>query len=84
MKNKLLVIVSVPVLGQEFEMYIPTVKKVGIIKNTIIKVIEEESGGAFKNDGYKSLYDKASGERIHDEVFVKNSVIRNGSKLILY
>ena len=84
MKNKLLIIVSVPLLGEEYEMYIPVVKKVGLIKKMIIKIIEESSGGAFKDDGYKSLYDKATGERIHDEVFVKNSVIRNGSKLILY
>ena len=37
MKNKLLVIVYVPLIEKELDVYIPIVKKVGTVKNLIIK-----------------------------------------------
>ncbi len=84
MKNKLLVIVYVPLIEKQIDMYIPVVKKVGTIKNLIIKIIEEESEGTFIDDGSKNLYDKQTGEKIDNNQFVKESIIKNGSKLILY
>lgn len=84
MKNKLLVIVHVPLIEREFDIYIPTVKKVGVIKNLIIKIVEDASDGIFVNDGCKSLYDKLTGEKIDDNQFVRNSEIKNGTKLVLY
>lgn len=84
MQNKILVIVYVPMIEKEFDIYIPAVKKVGTVKNLIIKIIEENSDGTFINDNCKNLYDKLSGEKINDQLFVKESIIKNGSKLILY
>ena len=84
MKNKLLVIVYVPLIEKELDVYIPIVKKVGTVKNLIIKVVEESSEGTFVNDGCKNLYDKLTGNKIDDNQFVKESIIKNGSKLILY
>ena len=84
MKNKILVLVYVPIIEKEFNIYIPLAKKVGTIKNLIIKIVEENSDGVFKNDNCKYLYDKISGEQIDDNLFVKNSIIENGTKLILY
>ncbi len=83
MKNKVLVIVSVPMIEKEFDLYIPVVKKVGTIKNLIIKIVEEASEGTFTDDGCKSLYDKVTGERLDEQQFVKSS-IKNGTRLILY
>lgn len=84
MKNKIYVIVSVPMIEQDFDMYLPVVKKIGSIKSLIIKIIEEQSDFNFVDDGCKSLYDKATGERIPDNEFLKYSKIKNGSRLILY
>ena len=84
MQNKILVIVYVPMIEREFDVYIPIVKKVGTVKNLIIKIVEENSDGIFVNDNCKNLYDKLSGEKIDDQLFVKESIIKNGSKLILY
>ncbi len=84
MKNKLLVVLYVPLIERSFDMYIPTVKKVGTVKNLMIKIVEEKSEGTFVDDGCKSLYDKMTGEKIDDQQFVKYSVIKNGSKLVLY
>ncbi len=84
MKNKVYIMVYVPIIEKEFDIYIPIVKKVGTVKNLIIKIVEEASEGTFINDNCKYLYDKFTGEKINDEEFVKNSIIKNGSKLILY
>lgn len=84
MTNKILVIVYVPLIEREYNIYIPIVKKVGTIKNLIIKIIEENSEGTFENDGCKYLYYKTTGEKIDDKQFVKFTNIKNGTKLILY
>ncbi len=84
MNGKILVAVYVPLIEEEYDIYIPTVKKIGTIKNLIIKIVEENSNGTFKDDGCKSLYDKLTGERLDDQQFVRNSNIKNGTKLILY
>ncbi len=84
MKNKIYVIVTVPLLERDFDMYIPSVKKVGTIKNLILKIIEEESDGAYTNDGCKNLYYKVTGEKIDENTFIRYTKIKNGTKLILY
>jgi len=84
MKNKVYVVISVPMIEQEFDMYVPVVKKIGSIKSLIIKIVEEESDYNFTDDGCKHLYDKLTGDMLDDNEFVKYSKIRNGTKLILY
>lgn len=84
MKNKILVIVYVPLIEKEFDIYIPITKRVGTVKNLIIKIIQENTDGAFTNNGCKALYDKVTGEKIGEQQFVKYSNIKNGSKLIIY
>lgn len=71
-------------IESEFDMYIPSGKRVGTVKNLMIKIIEEKSDNAFVDDGCKSLYEKQTGERIDEVQFVRDSKIKNGTKLILY
>jgi len=84
MKNKILVMVYVPMIEREFDIYIPIVKKIGTIKKLIIKIIAEKSDGIFNDDNTKNLYDKITGDIIDDNLFVKESNLENGSKIILY
>ena len=83
MKDKILVFVTIPAIELEINVYIPTAKKIGSIKNLIIEIVEEVSNGIFKNDNCKKLYDKKTGEVLNDREFVRYSNIKNGSKLIL-
>lgn len=83
MNDKFFIVVSVPLIEKEFDLYIPITKKVGTIKNLIIQLVAEQSDQVLL-DSFKSLYDKNSGERIEEEEYVKESKIKNGSKLILY
>ena len=84
MKDKILVTIIVPIIDEEYDMYIPIRKKVGTVKNLIIKMVEELSNHAFVDDGCKRLYDRVSGNVIDEAQFVRYSSIKNGSKLILY
>ncbi len=84
MKNKLYVIIDVPMIEREFYVYIPITKKVGTVKNLIVKMVQEQSENSFVDDGCKSLYDKNTGEKINEEEFVRDSNIKNGTRLILY
>ena len=60
MKNKVYVVVSVPMIDQEFDMYLPIVKKVGAIKKLIIRIVEEEMRRIQNTDEYIS--DKADND----------------------
>ena len=84
MNNKILVIVYVPLIEKEFDILIPTVKKVGTVKNLIIKIVEENTDGVFSDNNSRYLYDKVSGNLIDDNLFVRDSNLKNGTKVILY
>jgi hypothetical protein len=71
-------------IEKEFDMYIPVVRRVGAIKNLIVKIVEESSDGAFKDDGCKHLYYKSNGVVLDENQYVKQSDIKNGTRLVLY
>lgn len=81
--NKILVLVFFPLLEQEYDIYIPINKKIGTIKKSIIESIFELSDGNIKEPEKLKLYDKDTTNVYDNNVIVKNSGIRNGSKLIL-
>ena len=84
MKDKILVLVYVPLLEQEYDIYIPIVKKIGTVKNYIIDIISEMNDGNFDSNHSQYLYDKLTGDILDENLFVKQSNIKNGTKLILY
>ena len=77
MNNKILVTISIPLLDESYDIFIPVNKKVGTIKNTIIESIKN-----LQNKNYL-LMNKDDCKIIDENVYVKNSGIQNGSKLIL-
>jgi len=81
--NKILVLVYIPLLEKEYDIYIPINKKIGTIKKTIINTIIESSDGNINNFDNLKLYDKDSTILYDNDTIVKETTIRNGSKLIL-
>ena len=77
MNNKILVTIFIPLLDESYDIFIPVNKKVGTIKNTIIESIKN-----LQNKNYL-LMNKEDCKIIDENVYVKNSGIQNGSKLIL-
>ena len=77
MNNKILVTIFIPLLDESYDIFIPVNKKVGTIKNTIIESIKN-----LQSKNYL-LMNKEDCKIIDENVYVKNSGIQNGSKLIL-
>ena len=83
MNNKILVLVYVPLLEASFEFYIPINKKIGTIKNTLISFVQKEYGFSIKDTGSVSIIDKETGNVLNEDIFVFDSTIRNGTKILL-
>lgn len=77
MNNKILVTVFVPLLDENYDLFIPVNKKVGTVKKGIIDSIKNLA------DKNYLLMLKSNCEVIDDNIYVKNSEIKNGCKLIL-
>ena len=83
MNNKILITVNVPLLSKSYDLFIPINKKVGTIRKYCIDVINELSDNSLVNIDKLNLYDK-DGCIVYDlNVYVKGSVIVNGTEFIL-
>lgn len=83
MKNKILIELIVPTLEETYDVYIPINKRVGNIATLLTKVVNELSGGYYSSSQYTALYNGETGERYKTNQLIRNSDIRNGSKVIL-
>ncbi len=80
--NKLLISVEVPSIEQSFDLFIPINKKMGTIKQYIIKSIQELSGGILNDKNYL-FFDIDTGVKYGNNVYVKDSGIKNGARIIM-
>lgn len=82
--NKFLVTVRVPNIEAEYEIYIPNNKKMGTVKNYILKVIAELSQNIFvKSLDQVRFIDRATGAIYKNDMYVKDSGIKNGSIIVI-
>lgn len=77
MNNKILVTIYIPLLDENYDIFIPVNKKVGVIKKQVVNSIKN-----LVNKDYL-LMNKDDCKVIEENIYVKNSGIQNGSKLIL-
>ena len=82
MTNKLLISVEVPSIEQKFDLFIPINKKMGTIKEYIIKSIYELSGGLLIEKNYL-FFDIDTGVKYGNNIYVKDSGIKNGARIII-
>lgn len=82
MNNKILIVAYVPVLNQEYDCFIPIGKTVGTVKKIILDTIGNLNEIGFNNE--VRFYDKDSGVLYdNDDEYIKNTKLKNGTKLIL-
>ena len=77
MNNKILVVVYSPLVDEEFDMFIPINKKVGTIKNIIMKTLSVDP---LENH---ILINQEDNKIVEENVYVQNSGIKNGARLML-
>lgn len=84
MNNKYLISVFVPVVELEFELYIPINKKIGTIKSHILKQISDTTNNVYdKSINDVRMLDRLTGEELDNNAFVKDTIVKNGSKIII-
>lgn len=64
--NKVSVSVFVPLIEQEYDLFIPINKTIGVVKQLVEKAIVELSDGNFKSNGDTKLYNKLTNQ-VFDE-----------------
>ncbi|MBQ9071719.1 MAG: methyltransferase [Bacilli bacterium] len=81
MTNKILVTVLVPMIEEEYDVYIPISKKIKVTTKLLVKTISELSEGHFPLKENSVLI---SNNLILDNNFtVKECGIKNGDKIVL-
>lgn len=83
MENKILIKLVIPEIGKEYDMFIPINRKVGNIIILFNKLFSDEINNVIPLNNFTELYDGDSGERLEIDTILKNTTIRNNSKLIL-
>ena len=83
MNNKFLVELVVPALELNYDVFIPVNLKIGNVIELCSKVIADFSGGYFNISDMNVLYNGKTGELYGSNILVRNTDIRNGTRLIL-
>lgn len=81
MKNKVLVELVVPSLDEIYDIYIPINKRVGHIIEFIDKSLVDITNGIYVM-GNKFLYN-SNGEKYDFNMLIRDTDIRNGSRIVL-
>ncbi len=83
MENKVLVKLLVPEIDEVYDLFLPINKKIGNVINLLVKAIGELSNNAFQGDNFTELINASTGEIYKIDVLLKNTNIRNNTKLVL-
>ena len=81
--NKLLVTIQIPTIEQSFDLFIPINKKVGTVKKYIVKAIDDITSGLMVEKESYALFDVDTGKKYPNNIYVKDSGIKNGARLML-
>lgn len=83
MNNKILIQLFVPLLEEEYDIFIPINKRVGTIKQLLEKVISEKSDNNYVLREDANLYSKETGNIYDVQTLIKDTDLKNGSGIVL-
>ena len=81
--NKVLVKLFVPIIGKEYDIWMPINKKIYKITNLLIKSVNELCGGYYTPSKTTMLYEKSTGKQYDMNLNAKENNIKNGAEIIL-
>ena len=82
--NKFLITVIIPTADLEFDIYIPNARKVGTVKKYILEAISELTDKGYnKTIDEVRIIDRKNSIEYDNNVYVKDTDIKNGTKLII-
>lgn len=82
--NKYLITVIVPSIDYTFDIEVPNNRKIGTIKKILLSELIELSNGSYKFDfNNMRIVDRDSGTEYSNDMYIKDSKIINGSKIVM-
>ena len=81
--NKVLVELVIPEINQHYDVYLPINKKIGTIKKLIEEELVELTEGSYNMDEVSNLYSKDTGVVYDINKAVRETDLKNGSRIIL-
>lgn len=81
--NKILVKLYVPMVGEQYDIWIPVNKKINTIITLLVKSVNELTKGYYLPKEMPYLYDKTTAKVFDINKRVIESEIRNGTELIM-
>lgn len=82
-KNKVLIQLEVPLIEKKYDLFIPINKKVGTIKKLIEEALVELSDDSYVISEDTNLYSKEDGAIYDVNKTVRDTDLKNGSRVIL-
>lgn len=82
-KNKILICLYIPLIEKTYDLYIPINKKVGTIKNLIEEGLLEITENDYVISPETNFYSKDTGQVYDVNQTVKDTDLKNGSRIIL-
>ncbi len=79
--NKILIELYLPLQEKEYDIFIPINKRIGTIKQLIEKSLSENENYEIKENS--NLYSKDTGEMYDVQKLVKDTDIKNASRIVL-
>lgn len=82
-KNKLLIELEVPIIEKKFDLFIPINKKIGTVKRLIEEALNELTENAYVIKEDTNFYSKETGTIYNVNQNVRDTDLKNGSRIIL-
>lgn len=82
-KNKILIELFIPLIEKDYDIYIPVNKKIGTIKSLIEKGLVELTDNAYIIKDDTNFYSKETGQIYNVNQTVRETDLKNGSRIIL-
>ena len=79
--NKILIQLYLPLSEDEYDIFIPINKRIGTVKQLIEKKLSEISNYQIREDS--NLYSKDTGNIYETQLLVKDTDLKNASKVVL-
>ncbi len=82
-KNKILIELEIPLIEKKYDLFVPINKRVGTIKNLIEDSLVELTDSAYTPKEESNFYSKETGEIYDVNKNVRDTDLKNGSRILL-
>ncbi len=82
-KNKILIELEIPLIEKKYDLFIPINKKIGTVKEIIEKSLLELTDNEYEIKEDTNLYSKDTGNIYDVNQTVRDTDLKNGSRIIL-